>query len=295
MNDFDIQRALRATIDGAAAPVPASEARLRAGARPARLLARRLSLSRLRPTRAMSDTSQDPRSRPPRDEAAGVWLDDDESWVPPRSRGRRRVVGAMAVLVCVAIVGVPLGLALASGGSSTSPGTKLGTSGAKNRVLSALSATIASGSFNMTYDLGPMTGTPANSATNPMVNGDGAPAPCVLDSSGKTVCTGSALDGLSVTGQGTIDTNPFAMVASSNVASIGPVVLRDNGTDVWEMGGGNYGLSPGSSDSGPGSPLSGFSGLVEGSLGPREGTRHDGLGEPDRISRAGPERHHQRQ
>ena len=93
----------------------------------------------------------------------------------------------------------------------------------------------------------------------------------MLESSGKTVCTGSALDGLNVTGQGTIDTDPFAMVALSNVASIGPVVLRDDGTDVWEIGGGNYGLSPGSSDSGPGSPLSGFAGLVEGSLGPREG------------------------
>jgi hypothetical protein len=181
------------------------------------------------------------------------------------------MVGAMAAVVCLAIVAVPVGLVLTSTGSGRPPGVRLGTSGAKNRVLSALSSTIASGSYDVTFDFGPMTGTAANASTNPTVPGNGAPAPCVLQSSGQTVCTGSALDGLSVTGRGTIDTDPFAMVALSNVASIGPVVLRDNGTDVWEIGGGNYGLAPGSSDSGPGSPLSGFSGLVEGSLGPREG------------------------
>jgi hypothetical protein len=82
---------------------------------------------------------------------------------------------------------------------------------------------------------------------------------------------GSGLQGLAFSGKGTIDTSPFAMVASTNVPSVGPVILRDDGTDVWEIGGGNYGLSPGSSDTGPGSPLSGFSGLVEGTLGPRQG------------------------
>ncbi len=271
MNDHELQRALRTAIDAAAAPVAADEARRRAGSRPRGLLARTLSSSLLRRSRAATDGGQDPGRRPPRVDPAGVWLDDDEPSAPHRSRVTRRMVGAMAAVVCVAIVAVPVGLALTSTGSGNPPGVKLGTSGAKNRVLSALSSTIASGSFNMTYDFGPMTGTAASASTNPTVHGDGAPAPCVLESSGKTVCTGSALDGLNVTGQGTIDTNPFAMVASSNVASIGPVVLRDNGTDVWEIGGGNYGLSPGSSDSGPGSPLSGFAGLVEGSLGPREG------------------------
>jgi hypothetical protein len=47
--------------------------------------------------------------------------------------------------------------------------------------------------------------------------------------------------------------------------------LRDNGTDVWELGGGDYGLSPGSTDDGPGSSLSGFAGLLEGTLGLRQG------------------------
>lgn len=48
-------------------------------------------------------------------------------------------------------------------------------------------------------------------------------------------------------------------------------MLRDNGTDVWEQGGGNYGLSPGSTNAGPGSLLTGFASLVEGTLGPRQG------------------------
>ena len=40
---------------------------------------------------------------------------------------------------------------------------------------------------------------------------------------------------------------------------------------MWEIGGGDYGLSPGSTDSGPGQSLPGFAGLVEGTLGQREG------------------------
>jgi hypothetical protein len=79
------------------------------------------------------------------------------------------------------------------------------------------------------------------------------------------------MQGLAISGQGTVDTSPFAMVASSNVPGFGLITLRDNGTDLWEIGGGNYGLAPGSSGSGPGSRLSGFSNLVEGTLGPRQG------------------------
>ena len=70
---------------------------------------------------------------------------------------------------------------------------------------------------------------------------------------------------------GTIDTDPFAMVAVSNVPGLGEITLRDNGTDVWEFGGADYGLAPGVSETGPGASLSGFAGLVEGTLGARQG------------------------
>jgi hypothetical protein len=57
----------------------------------------------------------------------------------------------------------------------------------------------------------------------------------------------------------------------SNVAGLGQITLRDNGTDVWEFGGADYGLAPGSSETGPGASLSGFANLVEGTLGARQG------------------------
>jgi hypothetical protein len=283
MNDPELQQALRAAIDAAAAPVGASEARNRAGTRRTRLPRGRLMASRLRRTPAQ----QDPMDRPPRDEHTGLWLDEEEHSPDRGSRITRRAVGIMAAVVCVAIVGVPVGLVLTSTGSSTPSGTKLGTTKAKERVLSALSATISSGSFAITYDeksvtsatsTAPTTTTPCSNQVlpaTPGANGGGFSGSKAGGSSGSTVflCTssGSALQGLAFSGQGTIDTGPFAMVASTNVPSVGPVTIRDDGIDVWEIGGGNYGLSPGSSDTGPGSPLSGFSGLVEGTLGPRQG------------------------
>lgn len=61
------------------------------------------------------------------------------------------------------------------------------------------------------------------------------------------------------------------MVAHSQVPGLGQITASDNGTDVWEMGGGNYGLAPGSNAAPPGSLLSGFASLVEGTLGQRQG------------------------
>ncbi|HEX3979936.1 MAG TPA: hypothetical protein VHW93_01870, partial [Acidimicrobiales bacterium] len=83
--------------------------------------------------------------------------------------------------------------------------------------------------------------------------------------------SGPAASSSPTTGKGTIDTDPFGMVAVSNVPGLGQITLRDNGTNVWEFGGANYGLAPGSSESGPGASLSGFASLVEGTLGARQG------------------------
>ena len=99
--------------------------------------------------------------------------------------------------------------------------------------------------------------------------------PGALQGSGGVVelCTasGPTESATPITGLGTIDTDPFGMVATSNVAGLGQITIRDDGTDVWEIGGADYGLSPGSTDEGPGSSLSGFAGLVEGTLGKRQG------------------------
>jgi hypothetical protein len=158
--------------------------------------------------------------------------------------------------------------------------TQLGLGEAKRAVLSALSATTSSGSFNVSYEFDPMTAptaptttttTPCNVVQSPPdVQG---PAPLQGSSGVVELCSasGSSSSATTITGQGTIDTDPFAMVATSNVAGLGQITVRDDGTDVWEIGGGDYGLSPGSDDDGPGSSLSGFAGLVEGTLGQRQG------------------------
>ena len=227
-----------------------------------------------------------PVHRPSTDEHAGVWLDDEEPQARRSNHSARRVVGAAVAVVLVAAVGVPVGLVFTSARSST-PEPSPGQSLAKNRVISALSATISSGSFNMTYSEElPTAPTSTASSTTPcsraalgtaaLGSGKGTSSAAAGGSPASTGggwCSyaGPQPGGLAISGQGTIDTSPFAMVASSDVAGIGPVTLRDNGTDVWEIGGGNYGLSPGATDTGPGSSLSGFAGLVEGSLGPREG------------------------
>jgi hypothetical protein len=61
------------------------------------------------------------------------------------------------------------------------------------------------------------------------------------------------------------------MVASSHSDAYGDVTVRVNDTTVWEYGGADYGLAPGSTATGPGAPLSGFADLVLGTIGPRAG------------------------
>jgi len=141
-------------------------------------------------------------------------------------------------------------------------------------LLRALNATTASGNFDVSYTFGG--GQPGPTTTTTA----GCPAPAPTSGSGSgpiastQLCQADAGPGPStqpVSGTATIDIQPFAMVATSEVSGFGTIVLRDDGTDVWEQGGGNYGLSPGSGAPGPGSPLTGFAGLVEGTLGPRQG------------------------
>ena len=146
-------------------------------------------------------------------------------------------------------------------------------------VLSALSATTDSGSFNITYQFSGASSptSPATTTTSQCVNevepasGEGTTGPGDATHEVCGVVEGpNALGGEPITGQGTIDTDPYGMVATSQVPGLGTVTLRTDANDIWEMGGADYGLSPGSS-SGPGSSLSGFASLVEGTLGQREG------------------------
>jgi hypothetical protein len=227
-------------------------------------------------------------------EHEGLWLDDSPGG-SSRRVNRRRVWVVAATVVCIAALAVPVAVALSSSGPTAKP-TKnasphLTRGVAERQVISALSATTSSGSFNVSYEFDPPTAPTVTTTTTtqaPTCNvitvspGEGvasgvAGGPPPTSPQTSEVCTGGSIGGPSAsessvtTGQGTIDTDPFAMVAVSNVAGLGQITLRDNGTDVWEFGGADYGLDPGSSETGPGASLSGFAGLVEGTLGARQG------------------------
>lgn len=214
----------------------------------------------------------------------GLWFGDDQPSGTP-SRRRRQVWFGVICVACIAALSVPVVLALSSGGRPSTPqaakhtvrgNTRLGVGVAKRAVLSALSATTSSGSFNVSYQFDPMTApTDPTTTTTTACHEVPTPSPPGLPGSGGVTemcsASGPSSAATTITGQGTIDTDPFAMVAVSNVGGLGKITLRDDGTNVWEMGGGDYGLSPGSSSQGPGSSLSGFAGSVEGTLGQRQG------------------------
>ncbi len=90
----------------------------------------------------------------------------------------------------------------------------------------------------------------------------------------QTVCTGGAAAPLDpvVRGTGTINTGPFAMVASANIGSGLDVGVRVSSDVVYERASTDNGLAPASSDAaGSGTALPGFAGLTESTLGSREG------------------------
>ena len=140
-------------------------------------------------------------------------------------------------------------------------------------VVDDVNATVASGSYDMTFN--DTTTPPTKCVQTPSVSlqegGTGQKStvttvePCGTQS---TLPPGISIENplSSISGHGTVDTNPFAMVTVSDVGALGKITLYDNGTDVWEIGGGDYGLSaPG--QLGPGAPLSGYASSVEGTVG----------------------------
>ncbi len=219
----------------------------------------------------------------------------------PRTR-RWALVGSAAAVV-VAAVGVPVGFALSgsSGGSRQAmpPPTQVrpvpAPSGpARSTVLSALGATTAAGNFDFTYTLsgtrgstatttcpgtygspsmigpgstgsvgsqGAMATVPGNVMTT--VPGGSTPAP----SCGSTIST--------TTGNGIVDVAPYAMAASAAIngglsvnVEVYPSVTYENGMS------GTYLTSPAGMPAPratAGQPLSQFAGLVDGTLGSRDG------------------------
>ena len=237
------------------------------------------------------------------EEHEGLWFEDSPLASSPKAN-RRRVWVVGASVVCIAALAVPVALTLSSSGPMAKPAKTasphLARGVAERQVISALSATTSSGSFNVSYEFDPptpptvatttttavptchvMTVSPGNGMTvspgNGMASGVGGVGLTPANPPASEECISTSVGGPGpedssvTTGHGTIDTDPFAMLAVSNVTGLGKVTLRDNGTDVWEFGGADYGLAPGSSETGPGASLSGFAGLVEGTLGARQG------------------------
>ena len=194
-----------------------------------------------------------------------LWLDEGTS-SSQRHTNRRRAGMVLGVAACVALIGIPVGL-LATSGSTPVPQASarhhVTVSGgvAKRSVLAALSATTDSGSFAFTYLLNESPYEDSTSIEGQSCSGPACPAAPVLQST-------------EVQGSGTIDTNPMAMAASAAISSNGvsglQVGVRVDPTTVWEVGNADNGLTPESNDGG-GNSLPGFAGLVEGTLGPREG------------------------
>jgi hypothetical protein len=177
---------------------------------------------------------------------------------PPRFR-MLLVLGVLVLLV----VAVAAALALGRPGPSVYP-----TAGGHRapRILVGLvsddvNVTVASGSYDMTFD--DTTVPPPGCAQSN--GGSGAQRD---QGTVQSVCPSDLLPDIS--GEGTVDTDPYAMVAVSQDGPLGTITLYDNGTDVWEIGGGDYGLA-GPGQAGPGAPLSGYSSSVEGTVGEQAG------------------------
>jgi hypothetical protein len=218
--------------------------------------------------------------------ADNLWLDEGLPGQPRTARPRRTGI-VVAAVICLVVVAVPVALVVSGGSDWRGADAKAGHTDRPGHgrsapaVLGALNATTDSGNFDVSYTFGGQSGEASTTTTTgcggPGVSPGTAPHPSVGSEAGTAssypvLCMGaSPAASQPVTGTATIDLEPFAMVATSKVSGLGTVVLRDNGTDVWEEGGGNYGLTPGANASGPGSSLTGFAGLVEGTLGPRQG------------------------
>ena len=234
-----------------------------------------------------------------------MWLDEPStaSAAPTRSTARR-ALALVALVAVLALVAVPVGLALAAGRGKTSdhralpPTTtsvttpvSLGDGPAERQVLSALSATTDSGSFDVSYTLQGQPGRSTTTSTQCATVYQGGVARVGGGADTGTVVAPRPGPGATavqrcfpvqnnqstkVTGSGTIDVSPKAMVVSASINNSMDVSVRLDDQDVWESGGADYGLSPNPGPAGGVTPaggqsLSGFASLVESTLGSRTG------------------------
>jgi hypothetical protein len=148
-------------------------------------------------------------------------------------------------------------------------------------VLSALSATTASRNFEVTYRLSETRTQPPTTSTfeckyayavgpNGRSSTVGTVDPATVPPT--ATCSTGAPPLTTVTGQGTINVDPKAMVVSASISSGLDVSVRLDDNSIWESGGADYGTNPTSgATASSGQPLSGFASITESTIGKREG------------------------
>ena len=163
-----------------------------------------------------------------------------------RTLPRRIGLIAVSVVCLAAVASVAVGLA-ARHRSAARAGSR-GPDRSERTVLAALAKSAGADQFDLTYSL--------------------TEAPAVRRSSERAV---------SVTGVGTVHTNPFAMTITAHVSGVSSLLVGIGDFSIWvdgKHGSGSYatGNEPGPAPTGAAaSPLSANEGLVEGALGPRVG------------------------
>ena len=155
-------------------------------------------------------------------------------------------------------------------GSVNVRGSSIGASGGVGIVGGTASSSSSSFSSNSSSAVSV---SPANGAASGTFTPGSGSLPPGLKWQTEKVCNGPVVaPSPLVQGSGVINTNPLAMVASANIGGGLDVVVRVNGSNVYEEATGDTGLAPLPSDQGSsGSTLPGFAGITEGTLGDREG------------------------
>jgi hypothetical protein len=147
----------------------------------------------------------------------------------PAAASRRRWLVGGAVVIVVVLVAAGLAFAI----RDSDDGHKVVVGRATLAVRAALDATMESGGYEIRFE---------------------------------TESTGTSVGTQTVDGHGTINVRPYGLATVANVSGLGSILVRTDGVNLWEHGGGQYGLAVDGSE-GPGQPLSGFAGLVASTIG----------------------------
>jgi hypothetical protein len=210
-------------------------------------------------------------------DAAGTPIADV---VDERAMARRRMpaVGlAVVIAVIVAALAIPLSLHASDHGARRTDDTKSphrpkvvvdGPGHYEKIVAAAVGKTVATGSYRVQFNLTEHPGRPSQHCERAEFAPLERPGSDAMAHPPATVCY-EAVHDVTTTGVAIVNTSPFAMHVDSNVSNFGDVTVVAGPNAVWEFGGVNYGSD--GNNAGPGQPLAGFAGLVEGTLGPREG------------------------